>query len=264
MTGGIVLAGGASLRMGRDKAALDWHGVPLLAHVCAVVRRGIGGGPVVAVGAPGRPLPPLPAWVATAVDSRVGIGPMQGLLDGLRALPQDVDAVFLASTDAPLLCPALVETTLAALRAGASLDAAIPYVRGHRHPLLAAYRAGARDLLESGLLAGRRRAGHIFEGRLRLLSETELLAAPALRRQDPGLRSVDDADTPERYTAALGLAAPTVSLVADGAARPARAFRLSELVPLAGRPVERLRVEGACGPPFALLPLAEGDVVRCS
>lgn len=30
---GLVLAGGRSSRMGRDKAMLPWDGVPLLAHM---------------------------------------------------------------------------------------------------------------------------------------------------------------------------------------------------------------------------------------
>ena len=30
---GVLLAGGRSSRMGRDKAGLDWHGEPLVVHV---------------------------------------------------------------------------------------------------------------------------------------------------------------------------------------------------------------------------------------
>lgn len=189
--------------MGRDKAALDWHGTPLLAHVCEAVRAGTGGGPVVVVGAPGRALPALPDWVVVTADSVEGIGPMQGLLDGLRVLPRDVEIMFLASTDAPLLRPAFVAVVTELLCVDETLDAAVPFVRGHRHPLLAAYRVAARDRLESGLDAGQRRAGQIFGSRLRLVDGSELLRDPRLARDDPTIVSVDDVDTPEEYASLL-------------------------------------------------------------
>lgn len=260
MTAGIVLAGGLSLRMGRDKAGLDWHGVPLLAHVCAVVRRATGG-PVVVVGAPGRPLPLLPPWVMTTVDAETGVGPMQGLLDGLRALGDTAEAVFLAGTDAPLLRPALVEAVLAELAHGAAADAAIPFVRGHRHPLLAAYRTSVRPLLEAGIAAGGRRAGQILHGRLRLVSEVELLAHAAVVRQDPGLRSVDDADTPDRLAAARAVPPPQVRVERRGAAYERAAFRLADLAGLEAVPAASLRLEGVADAD-PLTPLADGDVVR--
>lgn len=249
--------------MGRDKAWLDWHGAPLLAHVCAVVRRGIGGGPVVVVGAPDRALPPLPGWVATAVDTAEGVGPMQGLLEGLRALPPDVGDVFLASTDAPLLRPALAGATLAALAAEPAIDAAIPFVGGHRHPLLAAYRASIVARLEDGLAAGERRAGQILDGRLRLVSERELLAFPALARDDPALRSVEDADTPARYAVLEAAPVPRVSAVlADGGRVALAAVRLVDVARALEVAVGRLRVEGVALEPEDLLPLVDGDVVR--
>lgn len=264
VTGGIVLAGGRSQRMGRDKASLDWHGVPLLAHVCTVVRRGIGGGPVVVVRAPGGALPVLPGWVRVTEDAETGIGPMQGLLDGVRALASDVETVFLASTDAPLLRPAYVEAILGILAADRTLDAAIPFVRGHRHPLLAAYRASALPRLERGLAQGQRRAGQIFDTTLRLVEEDALLAHDALRRQDPGLRSVEDADTPDRYEEARAVPLPLVTLDRAGERLSVRAVRLGQVAEAAGVPVSRLRLEGQACESDALLPLADGDVVVAS
>ncbi len=40
---GIVLAGGASRRMGRPKAALPWHGTTLLGHVTGVLASAVDG-----------------------------------------------------------------------------------------------------------------------------------------------------------------------------------------------------------------------------
>jgi len=201
VNGAVVLAGGRSRRMGRDKASLDWYGVPLLVHACSVVREGVDGGPVVVVASAGQALPELPAWAAVAADARPGIGPMQGLLDGLRALPAGVDRVFLAACDAPLLRPAFVASLLARLEAEPEVEALIPFVRGHRHPLLAAYRASTAGRLEEAIIRGERRAGQIF--RLRLVGEDELLHDERLARADPELVSVEDVDTVEAYEAAL-------------------------------------------------------------
>ena len=61
--GAVVLAGGRSSRMGEPKALLDWHGQTAVEHAVAVVREGIGGGPVCVVRAPGQSLPSLDAIV---------------------------------------------------------------------------------------------------------------------------------------------------------------------------------------------------------
>src|SRR5687768_14902369 len=76
-TGGIVLAGGRSTRMGRPKAALEWHGSTLLHRVAGIVGRVVDG-PVVVVRAAGQELPGLPPGARTVEDAREGRGPLQG------------------------------------------------------------------------------------------------------------------------------------------------------------------------------------------
>lgn len=263
MTAGIVLAGGRSERMGRDKASVDWHGVPLLHHVCAVVRRGTGDGPVVVVGAHGEAPREVPVWALVTEDAAPGLGPMQGLLAGLRALPAGIERVFLATADAPLLAPAYVEAVMGALAAEPALDALIPFVRGYRHPLLAAYRSGAADRLAERLAAGERRAGQIFDGRLRLEDGGELVRRAGLARQDPGLLSIEDVDTPERLEEARRQPLPLVTVETPGGAHERRVARLGSLLALEGRAVEGLRahVDGVGVVTDPLFPFATGDRV---
>ena len=98
MTGGIVLAGGRSRRMGTPKADLDWHGVPLVVHVAGAVKAAVAG-PVAVVAAPDQPLPQLPPGITVTRDPVEGRGPLQGLIAGLAAL--DADVAFVCATDQP-------------------------------------------------------------------------------------------------------------------------------------------------------------------
>src|SRR4051812_28952803 len=113
MPAGIVLAGGASRRMGTSKAWLDWHGTPLLHRVAGLLARGIDGGTVVVVRAPGQTLPPLAPEVVIAEDDVRGDGPLRGLLAGLRACPPHVDVAVAVGVDTPRLHPALVRALAA-------------------------------------------------------------------------------------------------------------------------------------------------------
>jgi molybdopterin-guanine dinucleotide biosynthesis protein A len=248
--------------MGRDKAGLDWHGAPLLAHVCAVVRRGTDGGPVIVVRSAGQELPALPRWVTVVADAEAGVGPMQGLLDGLRSLPVACELVFLAGVDAPLITAGFVRSTLGAFLGRPEIDAAIPFVRGYRHPLLAGYRTGIASRLAERLAQGDRRAGQIFDGRLRLVEADELLGHPQLLRDDPTLSSVEDVDTPERFATAVARARPTITVERGHTRGSCTAVRLADIATAIGVPLDRLDVIGdlrAAGDP--LYPLAAGDVV---
>ncbi|HTI34822.1 MAG TPA: molybdenum cofactor guanylyltransferase [Miltoncostaea sp.] len=143
---GVVLAGGASARMGAAKAPIPWGDGTLLGRAVAALAPAVGR--IVVVRAPGQELPPLPAGVTVTEDARPGRGPLEGLAAGLAALGPDEDAFALA-VDMPFAGAELAAAVLAALAGGG--DAAVPRSGGHAQPLAAAYRgrvlATVRDLL---------------------------------------------------------------------------------------------------------------------
>ncbi|HJV43428.1 molybdenum cofactor guanylyltransferase [Caulobacter sp.] len=88
--GAIILCGGASRRMGRDKALLDWDGRRAVDRVAALARA-VGAGALVTAGADlGLP------W---APDDEAGGGPVGGVLAGARAL--GTARLLVLAVDAP-------------------------------------------------------------------------------------------------------------------------------------------------------------------
>ena len=150
MTGGVILAGGRSSRMGADKATLDWHGTPLVRHVAAVVGGAVDG-PVVVVAASGQA---LPCGLAVVRDARPGRGPLQGLLAGLEALAGRAECAYVCAVDLPFLTAEAVRRPLEALTCGA--QAAVPVVAGVRQPLAAAYSVEIACVVEDRLGEDRR------------------------------------------------------------------------------------------------------------
>ena len=94
---GVVLAGGVSARMGRDKRFLDLHGVTLLEHVLARLRPIVGELIVVTRGA--DPLPGLDARMVT--DRYPGTGVLAGVHAGLIAARNEW--AYVVAGDMPLL-----------------------------------------------------------------------------------------------------------------------------------------------------------------
>lgn len=98
MLGALILAGGASRRMGADKATQDWCGRRAVDCV-ADLARAMGAQVVLACGADlGLPHAPDP-WPQA--------GPVAGVLAGLEALrPRGCGHVLVLAVDAPTLRPA--------------------------------------------------------------------------------------------------------------------------------------------------------------
>jgi molybdopterin-guanine dinucleotide biosynthesis protein A len=190
---GIVLAGGASRRLGRPKALLRFGAETLVERVVGIVAAVCDD--VVVVSGPHLRLPPLPG--ARIVDDEVPLqGPLAGLRYGLVAARRD--ACFACSCDLPLLRPEVARRVLAALEGA---DAAMPRFAGHLQPLVAAYHRRLLPTIESMLAGGERSLVALAERvTVRQLGEGEIAGA------DPTGLSFFDVDGEEAYARALDLA----------------------------------------------------------
>jgi molybdopterin-guanine dinucleotide biosynthesis protein A len=212
ISAGVVLAGGQSSRMGRPKAALEWHGSTLLRRTAQIMARATSG-PVVVVRAAGQDLPELPAGVLVADDPREGRGPLQGIAAGLAALTGRADLAFVSSTDLPFLHPAFIRRVLAVLEEDGTADVALPVARGYKQPLAAGYRVSLAETAERLVKEDRLRPAFLFEQcRVRTLDDAELLRGPVLAALDPDLDSVLNVNTPPDYDAARARPAPEVTV----------------------------------------------------
>lgn len=122
---GVVLAGGKSSRMGRDKAVLEFEGQTLQDRCVGVLREC------------------FPEVLVIREDDAPGLGPIGGLLTALRRSPE----VFVVACDMPFLDVALIREMAAKLP---GYDAvAIP-----GEPLHAAYSARILPVVEAQIAVG--------------------------------------------------------------------------------------------------------------
>jgi molybdenum cofactor guanylyltransferase len=190
--GGIVLCGGQSRRMGRPKALLPFGPELMLQRVVRLLSEVVH--PIVVVGAPGQELPVLLNDVLVAHDERQGLGPLEGLRIGLKALSGLAQAAYTTSCDAPLLQGAFVQRMIDLC---GDYEIAVPMAEGF-HPLSAVYRTSVLPKIESLLAENRLRTSLLFEK-----ARTRLVSADELRDIDPKLATLQNLNNPEDYLAAL-------------------------------------------------------------
>lgn len=151
---GVVLAGGESRRMGRDKATLPLPGgtTTLVEHVVGVVGQRCD--PIFVMAAPGQPLPPLPADVLR--DEVRGLGPLPATGRGLRAAAAaGARLAFVCAVDMPLLTVELIDD-LVRRAVQTNAEVVLPW-DGRSHYLAAVYRTELADRVDAWVAAGERR-----------------------------------------------------------------------------------------------------------
>jgi molybdenum cofactor guanylyltransferase len=193
LTGGIVLCGGKSTRMGVPKATLPFGPETMLQRVVRLLATVVS--PVVVVAARDQSLPELPDDVRITHDEREQRGPLEGLRAGLKALPDSVEAAYITSCDVPMLEPKFVTRMIELL---GDHDIAVMEIDGFPHPLSAVYRRDTLPHVEALLEKDKLRPVFLFDAvRTRRVLPEEMLSA------DPQLRTLRNLNTREDYLAAL-------------------------------------------------------------
>ncbi|WAJ43725.1 molybdenum cofactor guanylyltransferase [Mycobacterium sp. Aquia_216] len=157
---GVVLAGGESRRMGRDKATLPGPGgsATMAEYVVGVVAQRCD--PVFAVAAPGQPLPRLDARVIR--DEIQGLGPLPATGRGLRAAAEaGAQFAFVCAVDMPLLTVELIDELLA-LATKTDAEVVLPW-DGRSHYLAAVYRTDLADRIDALVAAGERKMSALID-----------------------------------------------------------------------------------------------------
>jgi molybdopterin-guanine dinucleotide biosynthesis protein A len=190
--GAIILCGGQSTRMGRDKATLPFGpGESMLQRVVRLVGEVVPLERIVCAAAPGQPLPELPPGVRTAFDRQPHCGPLAGLAAGLEILQGDAHAAYVTSCDVPLLVPAFVRRMFDLL---ADYRIAAPYDGARFHPLAAVYRSDVLPTVEAQLASDERSLAALLGA-----CRTRRVPVDELRDVDPELTSLANCNTPEDY-----------------------------------------------------------------
>jgi molybdopterin-guanine dinucleotide biosynthesis protein A len=171
---GVVLAGGASRRMGRDKATLihPGTGTTMVQRTVAVLVSRCH--PVFVVAAPGQTLPDVdPAAVLR--DTIPGQGPLPATAIGLRAASAaGCEWAFVCAVDMPALSAQVVDE----LACHRDADAVLAW-DGREHYLAAIYRTALAGRIDALAASGERRMRALVDAvraRRVVLSDAGMLA----------------------------------------------------------------------------------------
>jgi len=136
----ILLAGGESLRMGKNKASMLIDGQTLLERTLSILDPVVSH--IIVMLNPHQSIPPVQRSFAEKTkfgrDSRRKQGPLQGIADGLPLIPDNIDCVFVVTCDLPYLTTEWLSSMKAALVE--EIDVVHAVDEGITNPLLALYR----------------------------------------------------------------------------------------------------------------------------
>ena len=158
---GVVLAGGESRRMGRDKATLPVPGgtTTMVEHLADIIGRRCE--PVFVMAAQGQPLPALEAARIMRDESR-SQGPLPATGRGLHAAAEaGARLAFVCAVDMPLVTADLIDQ-LVRLAVETNAEVVSPW-DGRSHFLAAVYRTDLADRIDRLVAAGERRMSALID-----------------------------------------------------------------------------------------------------
>ncbi|PYK11779.1 MAG: hypothetical protein DME65_06225 [Verrucomicrobia bacterium] len=158
----VLLAGGESTRMGRDKATLEWHRLPLWA--CQLEKlRALTSNIFVSTRCA---VPWRPADVKLVIDESPSRGPLSGLTASLAVI--ETDCLLVLAVDMPFITLSHLKKLRDSAEPGVG---AVPVVSGKVEPLAAVYPKRARSIFAEALKG----TDHSLQRVVRRLTALELV-----------------------------------------------------------------------------------------
>lgn len=194
----VILAGGQSRRLGRDKAVEPFGGEPLIRRVIRLASEAVSACQVMVVVADEARAAALPLNDnhLTAVDLFPDCGSLGGIYTGLNASSSEWSLV--TACDMPFLSAPLL-AHMVSLRDG--VDAVVPVVDGRPEPTHALYTRRCLPAIETRLRAGQLKISGFFDDvAVHYVPESDI------RRFDPDLLSFFNINRPEDLSRAVELA----------------------------------------------------------
>lgn len=157
----IVLCGGRSARMGKDKANVQLDGQALLQHTCDSIGQITDN--IVVVAAPDQTLPRLTAKVVVVRDLSPFPGPLPAMLSGFQRLQMTADGrdpescVWMSGCDTPFITAEIISNLHRQLIQSPA-DVVTLTEGNRRNPLLAVYRLRVASKLQQAIESDVRRA----------------------------------------------------------------------------------------------------------
>lgn len=175
---GIVLAGGASRRMGTDKAALELGNSRVL-DIIARELSSMTSQVYIATGSVSRE--DMDSEYINVKDIYPGSGPLAGMQAGM--LRGEADLYVVVSCDIPLIRAELLSAMVRVLEVSldSGIQALVPQIKGQIHPLAAVYHHSLIDMLETQLREDNRRVRDALSKiSVRYVTESELEATTGI------------------------------------------------------------------------------------
>ncbi len=179
---GVVLAGGISSRYGKNKALVEFHGIPLIERVLGVMRP-IFRHVIIITNTPDEYSHlKLPMYQ----DIIKGLGPLGGIFTGLQVIP---NSGFFVACDMPFLNQGLIRHMV---EVRADFDLVVPRISGYMEALHSLYGKGCERKIEGLINSGIYQVFQFFnEVSIRYVEEDEV------RMFDPDLKSFFNINSPE-------------------------------------------------------------------
>ncbi|MGI9517202.1 MAG: molybdenum cofactor guanylyltransferase [Pirellulaceae bacterium] len=188
----IILSGGRSRRMGRNKATLPLGQETVLQRVESVFASIAD--PLVLVIGRDSTAPGTRRARRVVRDEHADFGPLEGLRIGLESVRGDGAMAMVGTCDAPLVVPEVYTTMSRRLLHSSEHDAVMPLIEGQHHPLTAVYRVSVLPEIEEMVQRKQLRVRDLLK-RINVLE----MGADELRGVDPQLRTIRNINTPEEY-----------------------------------------------------------------